>query len=134
VTNDLSDAAVRTVLDVYAAIDAGRARSAGDWFTGDAVFETSTSRAKGLEAVKAFLAAREADTERRTLHVLSNIRASRTSAGDAEIDGVLFVYVPGTAEPGPPWVLQHVAPVHHVLRSVDDRWLLAARVPGERGA
>lgn len=131
-TDDLPHAAVRVVLDVYTAIDAGRARSAAGWFTEDAVFETSASRAEGLEAVKTLLAAREANTERRTMHVLSNIRGSRTSVGDAEIEGVLFVYVPGAAESGPPWVLQHVAPARHVLRSVDGRWLLAARVPGAR--
>lgn len=127
-TDELPHAAVRLVLDMYAAIDAGRARSVGGWFTEDAVFETSAMRAEGLSAIQGFLGAREDDRSRRTLHILNNVRGSRTGGAEVEITGLLFVYVP--ADGPSPWVLQHVAPARHVLRWAEDRWAIAVREPG----
>ena len=115
------------VLDLYAAIDAGRARSAMALFADEPVFETTRQRAEGRDAVSAFLAAREDDTARRTLHVLTNLRHDSAGA-TARLDALLLVYGPGPD--GQPWVLEHAGPARHELVQTDDGWLIAQRAPG----
>lgn len=129
-TCDTFVSCTRVVLDLYAAIDAGKARSAVALFADDAVFETTKQRSEGLEAVASFLAAREDDTEKRTLHVLTNLRHDTKSNATVELDALLLVYGPGREETSPPWVLEHALSTRHVLRRANERWLIQERVPG----
>lgn len=119
----------KVVLDLYAAIDAGNARSAVRLFAEDAVFETTKQRAEGLAAVSSFLGAREDDRDKRTIHALTNLRHTVTSRTQIEVEALMLVYGPGRGDEAPPWVLEHAVPARHVLRRVDDTWLIAERVP-----
>ncbi|MEU6148245.1 nuclear transport factor 2 family protein [Streptomyces sp. NPDC047081] len=66
---------------VLAAVDEGHATDAVDRYTGDAVFETPAGCIAGRVAVASAFAVREADTARRTRHVLTGVEVS--ADGDA---------------------------------------------------
>jgi hypothetical protein len=124
---DAVHACVEIVHTLYADIDAGRASDAAVLFTHHAIFEAPTARHEGIGAIAGFLAARQANTERRSLHVLANLRATQLRDDVVAINALTMVYVPGPDD-GPLWVIQGAANVRHVLRRVEHRWLIAARL------
>ena len=122
---DARDPAVSVVLGLYEAIDAGRATAALELFTADAVFEGPNGLYKGAAEISAFLTAREANTERRTVHVFANVDTRQLDERDVEVRGVMLIHTPDTAGD---WQLERLTRVRHVVRAVDGAALIAARI------
>ena len=118
------DPAVSVVLGLYEAIDSGRATAALELFTPDAVFEGPGGVLEGTGEISAFLTARERRTERRTVHVLTNVVARRLDERDIEVRGVMMIHTPDAAGD---WHMERLLRVRHVVRTVEGTVLIVAR-------
>lgn len=83
----------RTLLiDFLAAIDHGRATDALELFTPDAVFDARGATLRGHEEIAGFLAAREGETQRQTVHVITNDAVRCHDDHDLELTALLILY------------------------------------------
>ena len=123
-SSDGRDPAVSVVLGLYEAIDAGRATAALDLFTTDAVFEGPDGVRRGAAEIADFLAAREANTERRTVHVYANVDTRQLDDRDVEVRGVMLIHTPDRAGD---WQLERLTRVRHVVRTADGTTLIVER-------
>ncbi|SDT07742.1 SnoaL-like domain-containing protein [Brevibacterium sandarakinum] len=83
----------RTLLiDFLTAIDQGRATDALELFTPDAVFDARGTTLRGHDGIADFLAAREGETERHTVHVIVNDAVRRHEDREIELTALLMLY------------------------------------------
>jgi hypothetical protein len=116
--------------------DEGRATALADLFTEDGVHAIGADAVVGRDQIRAVLAVREADTARRTLHVISNIRFARTSADGMTATSLLTLYLLSAPEDHR-LIPRALARVDDEFRQdAGDRWWLASRtttlVAGQR--
>ncbi len=80
------------LVDFLAAIDRGRATQALELFTPDARFDARGQQIHGHDQIRRFLAAREADSERHTAHLIANEVPHQSSDDELELTALLFLY------------------------------------------
>lgn len=80
------------LLDFLAAIDRGQATAALDLFTPDAVFDARGTALHGHDEIGRFLAARERETDRHTVHVISNDVVRRHDDHELALSALLALY------------------------------------------
>lgn len=120
-----AQAACVNVLKAYAdAIDGGRASTVVELFTEDAVFEAGARALRGRAQLVPAFAAREADTVRRTRHLVLNPSCVASGADAMEVRSTLLLFVLG-AEPVAPRAL--VQCDDRMARGADRRWRIASR-------
>ena len=90
-----SAAACHAVLvEFLAAIDHGHASTALDLFTEDASFTARGQELRGREPISRFLAEREAETDRQTIHLIANETAPTNDTREpVTLDAVLVLLV-----------------------------------------
>lgn len=120
-----ADLALSVVLRLYEAIDSGRATEAIPLFTEDAVLEHPDHALEGAEEISAFLTRREADTERHTVHLFTNVLTRQLDDGDIEVRGVMMIHMPDATGA---WQMMRLLRVRHLLRLVDAEFLIGARL------
>ncbi len=93
-TSNAAAVGCHTVLiDFLAAIDHGHATTAVDLFTDDASFAARGQQLQGRDAISWFLAEREAETERHTVHVVANEVARQITDNRVELDALIVLLV-----------------------------------------
>ncbi len=91
--------ACRNLIHAFARhIDQGEATEAIDLFTDDAELGDAGQSIRGRDAIAHMLAAREADTGRRTRHQVTNVMFELTSPETAVAQSLLCVFVLGVSE------------------------------------
>jgi uncharacterized protein (TIGR02246 family) len=91
--------ACRNLIHAFADhIDQGAAAKAVDLFTDDAEMGGAGQSIKGRDAIGQVLAAREANTSRRTRHQVTNVMFELTSPETAVAQSLLCVFVLGVSE------------------------------------
>jgi len=90
--DDAVSACRGVLIDFLAAIDRGRATDALDLFTSDASFAARGSQLHGREAIAAFLADREAQTHRHTVHVVANDTVRERTDEQLTLTALLLLY------------------------------------------
>lgn len=113
-----------------AAADEGRHSRLADLFTPDGLFAVPDLRLEGREAIRRFFVGREALTDLRTLHVLTNIAVDVRSPGTADGLVYLTLYRRRSAEPGVPVSTTRPALLGRYrdrYARVGSRWLFASR-------
>ena len=92
----------------YRNVDSGVAAESAEFFTADAVFTARGSCWRGREEIAAALRARDAQSSRVTVHVLTNFVLSGLDGDAASGSGVLSVYARGSDQ-RPEAVVPYVA-------------------------
>jgi len=82
-------------------IDTGHADRVPDLFTDDAVLDVGFALT-GIDAIRAAMQARAANTERRTTHVTANVQFTDVGDRTATTTSVLLLFVLDDDEPGAP--------------------------------
>src|SRR5216683_1883718 len=83
-------------------IDTGHADQVPELFTDDAVLDVGRATLKGIDAIRAAMQARAANTERRTTHLTSNLQFIDIGEQTAATTSVVLLFVLGTeAKPAP---------------------------------
>jgi ketosteroid isomerase-like protein len=83
-------------------IDTGHADQVPELFTDDAVLDVGRATLKGIDAIRAAMQARAANTERRTTHLTSNLQFTDIGEQIAAATSVVLLFVLGTEEPPAP--------------------------------
>jgi hypothetical protein len=122
--DEVGQAAQNVVLSLHRAIDTGRAATGIDLFTTDAVFQARGDELVGRSAIAAFLAEREARTDRHTVHVVTNATVHRTAADHVEVTAFVLVHV---REPDGSYRLERVLDTVHEMQATDSGWLISRR-------
>ena len=113
-------------------VDHGRATECEALFTADSrlVFGPGTPKPgtlAGLEAIRAFLTARQAQTHVTTRHVASNFRAVRLEGGDLELRSLITVFRSDDESRQPS--IGTVADIFEIFRrDPDGSWKILERV------
>jgi 3-phenylpropionate/cinnamic acid dioxygenase small subunit len=116
----------RALLYAYAErVDAGRASSVLELFTENARFSAGPRTLVGRSELAPAFAAREADTARRTRHLVSNPVCAPAGDGAMDVRSTLAVFVLGDDAPLAPRAL--VECVDRMERGADARWRIARR-------
>lgn len=113
-----------TLVAFFTAIDRGRASSAIDCFTDDATMNARGQQLNGRGEIAASLAEREADTERRTVHVLTNETSRQNPDGTVELDALLVLLV---SDATGAYAIDRVLITTQSLRRTPDGWKIASR-------
>jgi len=94
-----AESACRNLIHAFARhIDQGAAAQAIDLFTDDAEMGGAGQSIKGRDAIGQMLAAREADTSRRTRHQVTNVMFELTGPDTAVAHSLLCLFVLGVSE------------------------------------
>ncbi len=86
-------AAEEVVLAYHRAIDDGRASEGIALFTDDAVFQAKGMHLVGRDAIAGFLNERQYQTERHTVHVVTNVRVTRGQPNEIELSALVLLHV-----------------------------------------
>lgn len=81
------------LIDFLAAIDHGHATTAVDLFTDDASFAAGGQQLHGRDAISRFLAEREAEIERHTVHLVANEVSRQVTDSEVELDALIVLFV-----------------------------------------
>ncbi|WP_028268021.1 nuclear transport factor 2 family protein [Arthrobacter sp. MA-N2] len=130
--NELATAhftAEQLILCHYRNIDTGRATASVELFAPNAVVTAAGHTTHGLEELARSLGRREAQTERVTQHVITNLAVLEASQGRILATGVLTRYARGSHS-----LLERVARFEAELVRFEDSWLIAAMAPDEASA
>ena len=119
--------ACQDVIDAFAYyVDNGMASRAAGLFTDDGELGSSERTIKGREGLEKTMAAREADSGRRTRHVVSNIVFERLDAESARTQSVISMYVLGGEDQLTPRAV--VVASDEFARGSDGRWRFSKRL------
>ena len=109
----------------YRIVDDGQAAAVTELFTEDGRFTVEGNiDVQGQASLSEMFAARQADTERRTLHCLSNLTVAQLTDDEAQLRATLTLYHLNGANPTIPSILANVEDVH---RLIDGQWRIASR-------
>jgi ketosteroid isomerase-like protein len=113
-----------TLIDFLAAIDHGHATTALDLFTDDASFAARGQQLHGHEAIGAFLDEREAETERHTVHVVTNDVLRSASDDEIVLSAMLLLH---ERDSDGRYAIQRVLDTTQTFRRDRDRWRIRDR-------
>jgi len=82
-------------------IDSGHAERVPELFTEDASLEVGGHALTGIDAIRAAMQARSANTERRTVHASSNVEFTDVSERTAAATSTVLLFVLGVDAPVP---------------------------------
>lgn len=99
-------------------IDRGRASAGLDHFTEKAVFEVHGRRLEGRTAIAAFLVDREAQTDRQTVHVVTNAILQNHDDMRPVVSALIMVYL--RSPDGSYSLVRILDTIHHMIRSDGD--------------
>lgn len=117
-------AAEDVVLAYHRAIDTGRATDGLDLFTEDAVFQAKGRELVGREAIGGFLADRESQTDRHTVHVVANVSVVREGSDEIELNALVLLHV---RHADGRYVLERVLDTTHVVTRSSSGWQVHRR-------
>lgn len=113
-----------TLVDFHGAVDHGRASEALDLFTEDASIDVAGQRIEGREQIAAFLAGRQAQTDRQTVHVFTNDVVREQTADQLTLTALLQLWE-GTSDGS--FALGRIVHTTQTFRRGPDRWRIAER-------
>jgi uncharacterized protein (TIGR02246 family) len=113
-----------TLIDFLAAIDHGHATAALDLFTDDASFAARGQQLRGHEAIAAFLHEREAETERHTVHVVTNDVLRSATDDEIVLSATLLLHERDSAGR---YAIQRVLDTTQTFSRDRDRWRICER-------
>lgn len=117
-------AAEEVVLAYHRAIDTGRATAGIQFFTDDAIFQAKGMELVGREAIGGFLADRQSQTDRHTVHVVANSSVVRAEPDEIELSALVLLHVRHTDGR---YVLERVLDTTHVVTRGPDGWRVHRR-------
>ncbi|WP_433566704.1 nuclear transport factor 2 family protein [Nocardia sp. CA-151230] len=106
---------------MYECVDGGRAEEALALFSPDAVFQTPLRVNRGTEEVRAALEKRGAQHDRRTRHVVTNVRMWASDADEVQLTGTLLLFVLSDPDPLVP---SRIAQLQDTFVLRGGRWLI----------
>jgi SnoaL-like domain len=109
------------------AVDAGRATEAIALFDEDAVLELGGRTYSGRAEITAFLAAREAQVDRRTRHLTANFSFRLVGPDRGEAQALLVIFTAGDDEPPTPVPVAVSDCMVDFQRHPKAGWLMSAR-------
>lgn len=112
------------LVDFLAAIDRGRATQALRLFTSDASFDARGRQLRGHEEIRRFLSAREADTDRHTVHLLANEVVRRCTSEELELTALLLLY---ERRLDGQYQVERVLDTAQTFRRTSDGWRISSR-------
>ena len=118
-------AALEVVVAYHRNIDLGRASAGIDLFEPDAVFQARGLELVGREAIAGFLADREAQRDRHTVHVLANQVVRQVSTDEIEVLALVLLHV---RQPDGSYTLERALDTTHVVRRGPAGWLIHQRL------
>ncbi len=116
--------AEEAVLAYHRAIDTGRATAGIEFFTDDAIFQAKGIELVGREAIGGFLAARESQTDRHTVHVMANVSVVRAEADEIELSALILLHV---RHADGRYVLERVLDTTHIVTRGSSGWRVHRR-------
>jgi ketosteroid isomerase-like protein len=116
--------AQEVVLAYHRAIDTGRATAGVELFTDDATFQAKGIELVGREAIGGFLADRESQTDRHTVHVVANVSVVRAESDEIELSALVLLHV---RHADGRYVLERVLDTTHVLTRGPSGWQIHRR-------
>ena len=122
-----SDAVTRSrevVLGYHRDIDAGHATAAIDAFTDDAEFQAHGRLLRGSTEILGFLTAREANTDRKTLHVFANETVTEQGSDAIELRALVVIHV---QQPAGHYMVENAVDLVHHLVKTDGEWKISHR-------
>lgn len=117
-------AAQEVVLAYHRAIDTGRALEAVGLFSDDAVFQAKGVELVGRDAITGFLADRQAQTGRHTVHVVANVSVVREDRDEVELRAFILLHV---VQPDGRYDLERVLDTTHVIGRSAAGWRVQRR-------
>lgn len=117
-------AAEEVVLAYHRAIDTGHATDGLELFTADATFQAKGMELVGREAISGFLADRESQTERHTVHVVANVSVLREESDEVELSALVLLHV---RHADGRYVLERVLDTTHVVTRGSSGWQVHRR-------
>jgi len=117
-------AAEEVVLAYHRAIDTGRATAGVELFTDDAIFQAKGVELVGREAIGSFLADRESQTDRHTVHVVANVSVVRAESDEIELSALVLLHV---RHADGSYVLERVLDTTHVVTRGSSGWRVHRR-------
>lgn len=131
-TNELDEgtelrarAAQEVVLAYHRAIDTGRATAGIELFTDDAIFQAKGIELVGRDAIGGFLADRESQTDRHTVHVVANVSVVRAERDEIELSALVLLHV---RHADGRYVLERVLDTTHVVTRGPSGWQVHRRL------
>lgn len=113
-----------TLVDFLAAIDRSRASDALELFTDDASFAARGQQLQGRPAIARFLHERQAETDRHTVHVLSNEIVRSATADQVELTATLLLH---EREPDGHYAIHRALDTTQTFLRHHDRWRIHTR-------
>jgi SnoaL-like domain len=116
------------VVGYHRDIDSGRAAAGISAFAEDAEFEAHGRVLRGREEILGFLSAREANTGRRTVHVIANEvvtgRDGEVDDNPVELRAMILLHV---RQPDGSYLLDRVLDTVHQFRCSEGEWQITRR-------
>jgi SnoaL-like domain len=114
------------IIDSYERADAGHRRGMAELFEQDGSLTLDDAAVTGRETIREVLAARDADPDRRTMHVVANLKFDQLAEARIQVRYALIVFVLSVSGSGA-FVPNSLASVQDVLVRRGDRWRLHSR-------
>jgi hypothetical protein len=119
------------IIDSYERADAGHRRGMAELFEQDGSLTLNDAAVAGRESIREVLAARDADPDRRTMHVVANLKfdqlaEARMAEARIQVRYALIVFVLSVSGSGA-FIPNSLAWVQDVLVRRGDRWRLHSR-------
>jgi uncharacterized protein (TIGR02246 family) len=92
-------ACLELIASSFAWVDEGHATAVAELFTEDGVQAVNGAASVGRQQIRAALANREADSERRTLHVVTNTKFRAVTSDHAAADSIITLYLLSSPAP-----------------------------------
>lgn len=113
-----------TLIDFLATIDHGQATAALDLFTHDASFAARGRQLHGHQEISAFLREREAETDRHTVHVVTNDVVRSANDDEVVLSAMLLLHERGSDGR---YAIHRVLDTTQTFRRDRDRWRIRDR-------
>ncbi|WCT05756.1 nuclear transport factor 2 family protein [Rhodococcus qingshengii] len=124
VTSDERAAALETVYSFHRHIDRGEATRAISLVADDADFTVRGERMRGRTAVENFLTWREAQVDRKTVHVIESSIVTRSGPAEFAVDSILLMH---SRDAGGALELAQAFEITHTLIAYEGNWLIRDR-------
>jgi hypothetical protein len=114
------------IVDSYRRADAGNRQAMAELIEQDGSLAVDDAIVTGRQAIREMLAVRDADPDRRTMHVVANLIFDRLAEDRMKVRYVLIVFLL-SASGSPAFVPNSLASVQDTLARRADRWRLTNR-------
>nr|WP_243743706.1 nuclear transport factor 2 family protein [Pseudonocardia dioxanivorans] len=112
------------VVSYHRAIDTGRATDGISAFAPEAEFTAKGRVMRGHDEILDFLADRERQVDRQTVHVIANEKVLDAIEERVELGALILLYVRG---PAGDYVLERVLETRHTFGEFNGTWLITRR-------